>query len=229
MSDETPKSAFQEAIEARFADRKEHAFDVDGYFGLGLKPVPTVGIRALTKMDEIHAIDEAYKLAKKLCNEQEAREHPAVFEDIKLTCMVFRAARAVGTSSKYSYPAFGGPEWMLRNMTGDQIGAMTHLANTVKRRESPTPVDITDENVEALATALSASAGKSTADVILAGIVDRDDLNYFIVAISDKLMTARADLVAYVKEQEAKEAAAQADAPDPDDQAIALDPDPSDR
>lgn len=217
--DETPKSPFAAAIEARFAKRQEHEFDVDGYFGLGDKPIPKVAMRVPTAMEQVWAIDEAHRLLKVIAREPETRSDPDVLSDLKLCCLAFWAARAVGSTSKHSYPAFPSAEWMVKHMTNDQIGAIVQLGATVKRRESPTPVERNDDAVEALATALSVSAGTAQADVILAGIVDREALNDFLIAISDKLMTARADLAAYVKEQALKETIA-ADAiaatPEPD-------------
>lgn len=201
------KSAFASAIEARFATRRVYEYDVDGFFGLGAKPIPRVGVRVPTKREEVAAIDQAYTIVKAMCSQPEARENVAVFEDLKVCCIAFQACRDINDPK---YPAFPGPEWMFKHLTGDQLGALVALVNTVKRRESPTPVEVGDETIEALATALSASAGTAAADVILAGITNREDLDYFMVAVCDKLMTARADLADYVKEQDATRVVAEA-------------------
>lgn len=222
MSD-TPKSDFQLAIEAAHGARTEHPFDVSGYFGVGGRAIPKIAIRRPTLLEKIHATDEAHKLVKKLCNEPEARQDPIVFDELKVTCLLSRAVRTVGSASKHSYPAFGGPEEMARTMPAEQIGALANLLNTVKRRESPTPVDISDDAVEAIAVALANNAGAKTLDgqrandVMLAGIVERDELHYLLEAMADKLMTARADLAAYVKEQAIKDGIAADAKPDPED------------
>jgi hypothetical protein len=183
-------SDFAKAVAERFAARKATLFNVDGYFGLGGKPIPQIGILTPSKRAEVAAIDQAHALAKTMCAQPEARSDADVLSDLKMTCVLFAACR---DAKDQRYPAFPGPEWMHKNLTGDQLSAIANLVNQVRVKDSPAPLEITDEQVEAWATVCSSHVGSGLPSAQLAGC-PREYLEYLVVALSEKLATDRARL-----------------------------------
>lgn len=191
-----PKSDFAKAIETRFANRRCHDFDIDGFFGLGNAPIPKVAIRVPTKREEIAAIDQAHAMIKSLCGQPEARTDADVIQDMKAACVAFWACRNV---SNHKYHAFPGPQWMFEHLTGDQIGALVNLMNQVRVLESPTPIEYGDETIEAWAVVLANNAGSDLPTVQMAGL-PREHLTYLLTCFAEKLATARTLLADVAKE-----------------------------
>jgi hypothetical protein len=188
-------SEFAKAVAARFAERKATPYDVDGFFGLGSKPIPRIGILTPTKRQEVAAIDQAHALAKELCGQEEARSDADVLNDAKAACIVFAACRDI---KDQRYPAFPGPRWVYDHVTGDQLGAVMNLVNGQRVKDSPSPLEVSDDQVEAYAVVCSTHVGTGLPSVQLSGC-PREYLEYLVVALSEKLMTERARLVDAVK------------------------------
>lgn len=166
---EDRKSALVAALDAR--ERKVHRFDVSGFFGLGDKEIPEIGFRVPTKHEEDGAVAGAHAYAKKRAGEDESARHdPDILTDAKIVEVLFRATLEPSDQpGAVLYPAFsGGPDWMRKKLTSDQLACLFNLLSEVKRAESPTATALDTESILSIAKACWSSRNTDIPEVALA-------------------------------------------------------------
>jgi hypothetical protein len=163
------KSKLALAIESR--PRVAHEFEVQGFFGLGDKEIVKVAIWVNVKSEQDSALAAAYKIVESLTGDNKrASEDDDILVDAKTTQILFQACRRAEEGDEeagYKYPAFPSPEWMRQNLTTDQLAVLLNLYHEVRRRESPTPWDITHESVMTLVSVCSKYDQGELSDTIL--------------------------------------------------------------
>ncbi len=187
MADE--QSAFAKAIEARH--RKIHEYDVSGLFGLGDIPIPKIGIRVCTKLEEETALRAAHEHVVKLANGLDsAKTDEDIIMDSKAVEILYRACVNLEDPRGSAFP---GPKWMRERLTTDQIAGMLHMVNEVKMKEGKQPLRYEDAEVEAVIELCTKHAGSEAPEQFL-GAMPRVMLSHCLILICTKLADARAAL-----------------------------------
>lgn len=206
------------AIAAR--PRPVHAFPVSGFFHLGGSAIHAIGLRVAVKAEDDAAIVEAHKYAHDATRGAgeagaSARTDADLLTDAKTIEALFRVCRAVtldpqapedmSLAKPTIYPAFPAPAWMRANLTTDQVAVLLNLYLETKRREAPAPPELSDEQIEALATMCGQHAGDSIPEAVLAGY-PREFLTHAVVLLAVKLSEARLSVETLLQQHEALDA-----------------------
>lgn len=181
MSKEEQKSELSLAIEAR--KRIAYPMDVNGFFGLGGKPIHRIAIWVNVKSEQDEAIDRAHIWLSQRTAES-ARTDPDLVFDTKTVEVLFSACRRCQSGDEekgWMYPAFPGPAWMKKHLTNDQIACLLNLYHQVRQKENPLFLQLDWSQVEMVALACGENAYNSIPDELLARC-DREWLmNAFIL------------------------------------------------
>jgi hypothetical protein len=164
-----PVSELTKILDAR--QRKAHRFDVSGFFGLGGKAIPEVAFLVPTKAEEDGAVVAAHQHARERAGTDEmARHDPDILCDAKIVEVLFRTCKVpVEDPGAIPYPAFsGGPQWMRKHLTSDQLACLHNLLTEVKRSESPLRSELDHETVEAVARGCWAARHTEIPEAVLA-------------------------------------------------------------
>lgn len=147
------KSELALAIEQH--ERKLHEFEVQGFFGLGDKPIHKIGMRVAFKETEDKALIAAHTWMKEKAGDlDEAMKDNDLLGDTKLVEILNRVCLSVDEKTKMGvpYPAFPSPQWMKANMTTDQLAVLINLYHEVRKIEGPMLWDIGLDKVREIAS-----------------------------------------------------------------------------
>lgn len=169
QTEPTGKSELALAIEQR--ERKLHEFEVQGFFGLGDKPIHKIGMRVAFKDDEDRALIAAHTWMKQKAGElDEALRDNDLIGDTKLVEILNRVCFSVEEKTKAGvpYPAFPSPQWMKSNLTTDQLAVLINLYHEVRKVEGPMLWDIGLDKVREIAEACYAHRAGPIPEQLLA-------------------------------------------------------------
>lgn len=190
QSDAEYKSPLVKAIEAR--PRKTHLFRVNEFLGLPGPEVHHVEIRVAVKEEENRAVDRARSYVKSLAANEESRTDPDLIDDAKTCHILHTVCREAGN------PEIGGaflsPEWMVKHFTTDHIACLLNLYNEVRKKEGPSPKELTDEVIEsAFGLCVSGIESDEAIPQMVLASWNRETLSEAFVAMSIKLDVTRRD------------------------------------
>lgn len=193
MTDETYESELAKALRAR--ERKVYQFDVRGFFHLGDRPIPRLGVRRPTKAEQDEALVGAHEYAAEKAGRVEgAKSDAEILQDAKAAFIACTFCRELvqkdGEWVPTKYPAFPGPRWMCENLPPEEIAVLLNLGNEVRAKEAPAPLDIDDEAVERWIAVCQEAAGTPVPEAVLAGC-PREYVTHLFVLASLKLKAAR--------------------------------------
>lgn len=182
----TPAALYGIAAEIAKRVRRLHEFDVGPAFKLATNKIK---IRVATKAEQDIALVGAHRYAEtKAKDAPSAAQDQDLLGDAKSAFVVFASCRDFETPEKM--PAFMAPEWMMDNLTADEIAYLLNLVNEVRTAESPAPKDLSDAVVEDLIGLCAENAGNDIPEAVLAHM-SREYLTSLAVLISMKLVDAR--------------------------------------
>lgn len=214
-----PLNAFSAAVKARADARPVDSFDVSsfGFFPEGYKATPRVGIRVPTEWEQQCALAEALKHVHEFAAGVDAiRTDPDVVTNAKNAFIAYAFSREVAETSPGVWeptgnPAFPAPRWMREHLDPERIAVLVNLANEVRAKQAPQPVEIDDVTVEAY---LSLCATHPEPEYGMVGCT-REYVVQLLILGAVKLAKARGEverMAARVAELEAAAAAPQAPA-----------------
>ena len=190
---------FAAALAARAAARPVEPFDVQGFFGLGDLPIPKLGVRIPTQHEQDRALAGAHRYVAEVTGDSpDAKQDPDLLLNAKQAHIAFEFCRELesdgaGTWTPTGYPAFPSPTWAAKHLTVEQIAVLVNLANEVRAKHAPSPVELDDATLEAVASVCATHAGGDLPEAVLAGY-PREWLTHALVLVSLKLQAARAAL-----------------------------------
>jgi hypothetical protein len=193
MSERT--SPLAEAIAKR--ERKLFDFDLEGFEGLGNKPIAKIKIRIATKGEQDRALCGAHAYVEALAKSSNVEPRVATEDrDILLdakTCFILAEVCRDATDPKY--PAFPGPKWMVDHLTTDEIGVLLNCYHEALRQTGTIDFDLSPDRIEALSRRLAATA-------------DSDAPNQFLVRFSREQLVEICIRMALLHETQRAEKAA---------------------
>lgn len=159
MGNEIDKGPIELAVEAR--GRRYHRFPVNGFLGLGDKPILEFDVCVPTDQEMDNSVSAARSYVIDKCKDDPgALNDPDILTNAKIIEILWRTTRQplredkgpVPDCGPVHYPAFmGGSEWMRKHLTRDQLAVMRNLLDLVEANESPLTREIDYEKVEILA------------------------------------------------------------------------------
>ena len=193
-----PLSAFAAAIAEAEADRPVEAFDVAGFFGLGDRPIPHIGIRKPTQTEQDRALVQAHKYVEALTTgAPSAAQDEDILRNAKMAAIAAEFCRAVepvpgkpGEWRPTGYPAFPSAKWMMSTLDPERISVLLNLANEYRARTAPSPAEIDDVTVEAY---LSVCVTAAEPEYSLVGL-SREYVVQLAIIAATKLAAARAQI-----------------------------------
>lgn len=189
MIDPTELSEIARAILAR--QRKTYEFDVGPYVGLG-ETVSKIAVRVPTKREQDIALVGAHEYVAQLSAKTPAvKDDPEILLDAKAAFIVAVACRRAEEPEKM--PAWPSGGWLSENLTSDQISVLLNLVNQVRAKESPTPTQISEEQIEAFIAMAALASGTELPDIALAGLPQVYVVQLFVMTAM-KLAEARKQL-----------------------------------
>lgn len=163
-------------------------FDVNGFFGLGDKPLPKVAMRLARKCEEDTAVRGAHEYVTKVANGLDAvKTDTDIVNDSKAIEILWRVCR---DPDDPKYPLFASPNRMREKLGTDHIACLMNLYDSVRTQDGGLLYDISDERVEAAVEVAARSAGTNLPEELFARM-PRAYLIHLIVLISVKLAEAR--------------------------------------
>lgn len=169
------KGALARAVEAR--GRNYYPVEINGFLGLGDKPIQMVEVRVPVKNDEDKSVVAAHSYVKeRTSDDPDARTDADILTDAKLLEVLFRsifepvAERTAQNSDAppVHYPAFPGTQWMREHLTSEQAAVLYNVVSGFRCKESPLEQDLDSERVRALALGCVETAKSDLPDVLLA-------------------------------------------------------------
>lgn len=208
-------SPFAAAVQARADARPVDSFDVSpfGFFPEGFKAAPRIGIRVPTEWEQQCALTEALKHVEEFAGGVATiRADADIITNAKNAFIAYAFAREVTETSPGVWeptgnPAFPAPRWMRERLDAERIGVLVNLANEVRAKQAPQPVEIDDVTVEAY---LSLCATAAEPEYGMVGCT-REYVVQLVILGAVKLAKARLEverMAARVAELEAALAAA---------------------
>jgi hypothetical protein len=152
MSDEENRSELSKAI----AERPDPVtiIEVGGFFGLGNKPIHKIAFRICNKGEENDAVIKSHKWLLERAGELKAiTEDDDIMLDLKNVHIMFAACRRAEEGDEeqgYMYPAFPGPQWMMDNITTDQLAALLNVYNDVRHKSQPGYYELTYDKMQTM-------------------------------------------------------------------------------
>jgi hypothetical protein len=188
LGDSDELSNIAKAVKAR--PRPIHEHDVGRLLGLG-ETVNRVAIRVPTKREQDLALIGAHEYVDRLSEKvSSAKNDPEILVDAKAAFIVAEACRRAADPEKM--PTWPGGMWIHENLTSDQIATLLHIVNQVRWRESPTPLAIDDDLLEARIKFAAEAAHTDLPDMALSELSHAVLVQMFIMTAS-KLHELRAE------------------------------------
>lgn len=188
MTEAIRLSPLAEAISKR--TRTLYEFDVSEVFKVTGNRVK---IRVVTKAEQDMALVGAHKYAAaKAADMPDAARDPDLLDDAKSAFVAFAACRDADEPDKF--PAFPAPQWMLENLTTDEVAYLVNLMNEVRTKESPSPMSISDEMIDGIAELCAANVSSEIPEKVLAAFT-REYLTHVVVMMSARNAELRARVV----------------------------------
>lgn len=147
-------------LAAAAAARPVEPFDISGFFGIGGKAVPAVGIRVPTLGEQSKAESSAHQYVAELAKTagpgaDALLADREIYSNIKAAAIVVQFCREMtpdpNTPGKWihaDWPAFPSTTWVADNLKPEQIGVLINLGNEVRVKQSKAP-PLEDDVVEA--------------------------------------------------------------------------------
>lgn len=185
---ESYESPLAKALLEAVANRKTYVHDVSGILGLGHK----IAVRAPTKGEQDAAIVKARKYVRELTGEdKEAAEDNDILTDAKAAAIVQAAVRYAGEGAAPGmHPAFPSVEFVIRNLTPDQIAALLNLVNEARAMEPGGARTLMPDDVDVMVEAIANTPNLVAAQTVLSN-VSRESLSAAFVVVCLKLDAAR--------------------------------------
>lgn len=185
-------SPLAEAIAKR--ERTLYPFDLDGFTGLGGRPIAAVKIRIATKGEQDRALCGAHAYVENLAKNASidarvATEDRDILLDAK-TCFIL--AEVCRDASDPKYPAFPGPRWMIDQLTTDEIGVLLNCYHEALRQAGTIDFDLSSDRLTALSQMLAKTADTDAPNQLLLRFT-REQLAEICVRIALQLETLRAE------------------------------------
>lgn len=181
-------SELEQALENRV--RKSFEFEVMDYLGGSKKVLGKIRIRVATLAEQNEALYLAHKYIEKIARDSQAAMDPDVVNTAKAVFILWK----VCLHPTENIPIFQrGPEWMMKNLSTDEIGKIMEYYQTVLREFSPFDLDLSEQKVIAIAEACAATAETDAPNIILSKFTT-DQKAELIIRISQKLAEAQAEL-----------------------------------
>jgi len=176
------------ALRESVAARRVYVHDVSGILGKTDK----IAVRAPTKGEQDAALIKARKYVRELVgDDKDAGEDADIMTDAKAAAIVQAAVRYAGDGAKPGvHPAFPSVEFVIRNLTPDQIAALLNLVNEARAQEPGGQRPITPDDVENIVEAVAKTPEPMTAHAVLA-TMSRESLSAALVLVCLKLDAAR--------------------------------------
>lgn len=214
MSGQEYVSPIAAAINARL--RKVYEFDISGFFHLDGAAIPKIGVRVPNKGEQDGAILRAHADITKFTKDAEtARNDEDIVRDRKLVHIIQKAfldpapkpdpADPTNPKKAFYYPAFESPQWIVDNLTTEQIGTLINLLNAVRAKESSEPEVLDDTTVDTFHNMAVGPASSEVVGEFLAGC-GREFVIQLYVVEAIRLHAARAEAGVLMAEIEALKA-----------------------
>lgn len=185
------RSAFDRALDE--LEPQLHTYDISGFFGLGDKPLPKVGMRLAAKNDEDTAVQAAWAhVTKVAAGIDEVKTDADIVTDAKVVEILWRVCR---DPDDPKYPLFASPNRMREKLGTDRLACLMNLYDAVRTKEGGLLFDISDERVEAAVEIAAKASGTNLPEELFARM-PRAYLIHLIVLIALKLRDAREELAA---------------------------------
>lgn len=170
--------------------RPTTTMNVGPYVGLG-ETIHEVAYRVPTKREQdlayVGALEYVAKLAAK---NHAAKDNPNLLNDAMGAFIIAEGCRRAADPEKM--PTWPGGEFVIDNLTPDQIAANVRILNQVRDRESPTPTRIEMQTVDDYAERYTKLEGTDYADIELAAHEHSFLVHLYLLTLS-RLGQARAE------------------------------------
>lgn len=168
------KSDLVKAIETR--KRPLHEFDLDGILGLGGQPITKIKIRRPVKSELTKAVAGAAKAVDEIAGQSKsAKDDPDLYSDVK-SCWALHAA-CRDFNDPESWPAFPSPQWMMDNMTSEELAVLLNYYTEVVRRDGIIKEDVTPDDLEKIIFGVSTLNDMSATSMLLSRITRESLIN----------------------------------------------------
>jgi hypothetical protein len=171
MADKPDEEISEIALAIEQRERKLFPFDVRGFFGLGDREIPRLGIRVLMQNEQNLAITAAHNVAKSYAREDDdIRRDPELLDDLKLAEAMHRACFVADKKTKHGHPiqAFPSGRWMEKHFSTEQLAVLHNLQLEVRKAESPMLWDINMQDIMALAEGCAKTRDGDMPEALLA-------------------------------------------------------------
>ena len=183
------QSDLEQILENRV--RKSFEFEVMDYIGGSKKSLGKIRIRVATFAEKNEAIFLSHKYIEKAAKDS---NQALIDSDLVNTAKAVFILWKVCLHPTENIPVFQrGPEWMMKNLSTDEIGKIFEYYQTILREFSPFDLDLSEQKVIAIAEACAATAETDAPNVILSRFTT-DQKAELVIRISQKLAEAQAEL-----------------------------------
>jgi hypothetical protein len=147
--------------------RKTYEYEINGFFAFK-EPVSKIAIRVPTKREQDMAMSSARTYVKKYLEKNEAPENIPEFTQDAMSAAI--VATCCLDPSQEMLPVWPTIDVVCEDLTADRIGVLVRLVNEVRAKDGPTPIEIDDDRVEAMANLAAATSGTEASGELLAPI-----------------------------------------------------------
>lgn len=167
--------------------RPQHAIDVSGFITHTGEPLPRIVFRVNSKADEIAAIRAAHIAADRVAHgltegaRKELLDDQDLLTDLKTCEALWRCCRDADNPAE---PAFVAPEWMLEQLSTDELSALLNCYLECRKRSGPLAWQISREWVQSVRDAIVAMAGDDEVPTTVLASFSREYLTDFVVAMA---------------------------------------------